>query len=297
MSALFFITLELFVSFFTDPARVTERQRLSCVSVDNMRNLRGPAFEFTTVNNLIRQCSFFEKEIFHQRGGNVTETENGVLVQCAEEDIFSFNISEKVSPRTFPSIKPIIGCSDCSEIEEGRRCKKWCAFVVRQNNSVFHSFAVEPEEALAWDSSGDAQQLLSYIGTTVHFNATDQLGEIAQRMAYAYTDTISDTISQRRRIFMGSIDRTCEFLIERGEGTNVPMALIVSVSSVWFFSLVLKLFSFSARRQNTFDVSSPFDWAFRTFQKSDVIVESNPVIRWDNKMNKERPFFVSEAVR
>ncbi|KAI0564009.1 hypothetical protein FGB62_31g17 [Gracilaria domingensis] len=295
LSAMFFLTLELFVSFYTDPARVTEREMFSCVSLDTVRNLRDAAFERPLSRNVKNQCSFVENGVFHQRGGNVTEAENQFLVECAEEDIFSFELSELVAERTFPSIKPVMRCSNCSNIGDGARCLEWCAFTVRQNDSVFYSFGVEPEEALALDTSGEAQKVLSYLGTTVHFNAEDLLGVIAQRVADAYTDGITDPTSQRRRIFMGSREGTCEFSMDRGEGTNVPVALIAAVSSIWVASLVFKLLTFFARKENIFDVSNPFHWAFRVSQKDDVVIKDNPVIRWET-MNEDRPFLLSQAV-
>ncbi|KAI0561745.1 hypothetical protein FGB62_73g13 [Gracilaria domingensis] len=295
VSAIVFVTLEIFVSFYSDPARVTETKRMPCISVDSVRNARSSFFKNDNARNVIGQCSFVLDGVFHQRGGNVTETGGELLVQCAEEDIFSVNIREQVVERQFPSIKPVMGCSSCSHTADVENCFRICAFAVRHNNSVFYSWAVELEEALAMNSSGMAQEILSYLETSVHFDSRNLLSTIAERAAEAFADIVSDPTSQRRRIFMGSREGTCEFSIDRGEGTNVPLALIISVACVWFISLILRIFSLFARTENMFDVSNPLDWAFRALPKDNAVIKSNSVIRWGHE-NGDRPYMVSEAV-
>ncbi|CAN8063547.1 unnamed protein product [Agarophyton chilense] len=261
-----------------------------------MRKLRNPIFQNKLHSDIVSsQCAVVKDGVLYQKAVNVTKDRGEVLVHCSKDYIFSFRLSDYVTERKFPDIKPTMGCSSCSKIPEPENCPTFCAFVVVQNNSVFYSGATSEKWALEKGSSGQAQKELTFLGTDVYFRAENLQREMAERAAQAFADSSTHPLSQRRRILMGSGERSCEFSVGEREGTDVPIAILVSLTGIWMSSLFLGGASFVLRRRNSFDISDPLEWAFRSIEKPGAPIETDPAITVQC-MDEKKYFLLSEAV-
>eukprot|EP00178_Gracilaria_changii_P019264 TRINITY_DN55963_c0_g1_i1.p1 TRINITY_DN55963_c0_g1~~TRINITY_DN55963_c0_g1_i1.p1 ORF type:complete len:369 (+),score=58.06 TRINITY_DN55963_c0_g1_i1:235-1341(+) len=279
-SVVLFLALEVFVSFFAEPAALDRMQTGSCVSLDIAANAQGTELEFPRTGFIERQCEKLQNTTSLQHVGNLSEVNGRIM--CSEGAVYKHSILDQFDVFSRPATGARKACAS----------ERLCAIVFQTQNAAYFSEPMGNQTA-SKILSGKKTFDVHYYKTELLFNATAMLETFALRAAQAYARSVTDINELRLWTFLGRRRTQCSFVSSTIDATDIPAFVVYVISVLWILSLACFILTRVLGRRVVFDVDDALSWAKYTERAEGVVIEGPPVLSFLG--GKERPvFMVSE---